>query len=117
MKKTLNRIQPTGALHDVKYFFGRIGQPHQLLFLLLAVVITGVTLWAFWHDSKFEKAYKRDIVYVQQWRLDRTDAEIIAQQKIDAPIKARQIAEQQRREEENRLKFKKIDDRLKGWGL
>ena len=115
--KRLERIQPTGAWHDVRYFFGRLGQPHQLGFLLLSITITAVTLWVVYKDSYFEKEYKREIVYVQQWKADRTDAEIIAQQKIDAPEKARREAEEQRILEENRQKFKRIDDNLKKWGI
>lgn len=113
----LNRIQPGGAWGDIRYFFGKLREPHQLLFLLLSVVITGLTLWGVYVESYKEQEYRREIIYVQQWRLDRTDAEIIAQQKIDGIEQTRRIAEQQRLEEEHRQKFKKIDDKLKGWGI
>lgn len=109
--KMLNRIQPKGAWADLRDFLGR-RRPHQLGFAALSVTLTLVTLWAFWHDSRFEKEYHRDIVYVQQWRLDRTDAQIVAQQKIDGPIDARRKAEEARRREENRLKFQRMKDRL-----
>ena len=45
--------------------------------------ITALIIWAFFVDSHFEKAYKPNIIYFQQWTLDRTDEQIIAQQKID----------------------------------
>lgn len=115
--KTLKKIQPGSAWGDVRYFFGKLREPHQLLFLALALTITAVTIWAVYVESYNEQAYKREIVYVQQWRLDRTDAEIIAQQKIDGPIKAARLAEEARLREEQRLKFKKIDDKLKSVGL
>jgi hypothetical protein len=115
--KMLNRIQPGGAWHDLRYFFGRLGQPHQLLFLLLAIVVTAVTLWGLYLESYAEQEYKREIVYVQQWRMDRTDAEIIAQQKIDGIEQTRRIGELKRLQEEQRLKFKKVDDKLRSWGI
>lgn len=109
--KMLTRVQPKGAVADLREFLTR-RRPHQWGFAALSVTLTAVTLWAFWHDSKFEKEYHRDIVYVQQWRLDRTDAEIIAQQKIDGPIDARRKAEEQARQEKRRAEFQRIKDRL-----
>lgn len=113
----LSKIRPGGAWADVRYFFGKLREPHQLLFLFLAIAITVVTLWAFYVESYAEQEYRRDIVYVQQWRLDRTDAEIIAQQKIDGIEQTRRIGEMKRLEEEKRQSFKKIDDKLKSWGI
>ena len=112
--KMLQRFQPAGAFADLKHFFGQ-RRPHQWGFAALSVTVTLVTLWAFWHDSRFEKEYHRDIVYVQQWRLDRTDAEIIAQQKIDGPKEAARKAEEARRLEENRRFFQKMKNRTDGW--
>lgn len=112
--KLLHRIQPAGAWADLRYFFGR-RRPHQWGFAALAVTLTGVTLWAFWHDSRFTPVYHRDIVYVQQWRLDRTDAEIAAQQRIDAPKEAARKAEEARRLEENRRFFEKMKKKTDGW--
>ena len=115
--KTLKKIQPRSAWGDVRYFFGKLREPHQALFLALSVVITAIMLWGVYLESYAEQEYKREIVYFQQWPANRTDAEIIAQQKIDGPEQTRRIAEQKRLEEEQRLKFKKIDDKLKSLGL
>ena len=112
----LDRFQPTGAWADLRYFFGR-RQPHQWGFAALALTVTAVTLWAFWHDSKFKPVYHRDIIYVQQWRADRTEAEIRAQQRIDGPKEAAAKAAEARRLEENRLKFQRIKDKLDAWHL
>ena len=112
--KLLDRIQPTGAWADLRYFFGR-RQPHQWGFMALSVTVTLVTIWAFWHDSQFKKPYHRDIIYVQQWRLDRTDAQIIAQQRIDGPKEAARKAAEARRQEENRRFFQKVKDKTDGW--
>ena len=112
--KYFDRIQPSGALADLRYFFGQ-RRPHQWGFAALAVTLTGVTLWAFWHDSKFKPVYHRDIIYVQQWRAGRTDAEVRAQQRIDAPAEAARRAAEMRRLEDNRRFFQKMKDKTDGW--
>lgn len=114
MRKTFQRFQPGGAWADLRYFFGR-RQPHQWGFGALAVTIVMVTLWAFWHDSDFKPAYHRDIVYVQQWRADRTDADIIAQQKIDGPKEAAIKAAEAERQERNRRFFQGVKDKTDKW--
>lgn len=110
------RMSPFKAVRDLRLFLHQ-RQKHELAFLCLSVVLTGLLLIGFAKDSKVEKVYKPEIVYVQQWRADRTDAEIIAQQAIDAPIKQKQIDDQKRRQEELRASFKKLDDKMTKWGL
>ena len=110
------RMNPLRALRDLRLFLHQ-RQKHELIFLFLSVVMTGLLLIGFAKDSQVEKVYKPDIIYVQQWRLDRTDAEIRAQQAIDAPIKQKAIDEQRKREEEMRAAFKRMDDKLNKWGL
>ena len=112
--RLIKLFQPAGALADLRYFFGQ-RRPHQWGFAALSVTLVAVTLWAFWHDSNFKKAYKRDIVYVQQWRLDRTDAEIAAQQRIDGPKEAARKAEQARKDEERRRFFQNVKKKTDGW--
>ena len=111
-----SRMSPVRAYRDLRFFLSQ-RQPYELWFLVLAVVITSTLVWAFAHDSYFEKEYKPNIIYVEQYRLDRTDAQIIAQQKIDAPIKAAATAKQAAREEKMRQSFKKVDDALNRIGL
>ena len=53
--------------------------------MMLAMAVTLVILWMFVKDSNVATPYKRDIIYVQQWRLDRSDADIKAQQAKDLP--------------------------------
>jgi hypothetical protein len=110
------RMSPFRAVRDLRLFLHQ-RQKHELIFLFLSVILTGLLIIGFAKDSSVEKVYKPEIVYVQQWRLDRTDAEIRAQQAIDAPIKQKQMDEQKRRQEELRASFQKVDDKLKRWGL
>ena len=110
------RFAPAGAVRDLRHFLSH-RQPHQWGFMALAVTLVGVTLWAFNHDSHFEPEYHREIVYFQQWPLTRSDAEIVAQQKVDGIQQTRRIAEEVRRRDANRRAFKKIDDGLRRWGI
>lgn len=110
------RMSPLRAVRDLRLFLHQ-RQKHELIFLFLSVVLTGLLLIGFAKDSRVEKVYRPEIVYVQQWRLDRSDAEIVAQQAIDGPIKQKRIDEENRRREELRASFQRADDRLKKWGL
>lgn len=110
------RMNPLRAVRDLRLFLMQ-RQPHELWFLLAAIVLTTLLIAGFAHDSTEPRPYKRDIVYVQQWRADRSDSEIRAQQAIDEPIKQKAIAEQRAREKALQAQFKKVDDRLNSWGL
>ena len=104
------------AYRDLRFFLGN-RQPHELWFLIAALMVTSFLVYAFARDSYAEPVYKPNIIYVEQWPADRTDAQIVAQQKIDAPIKAARLAEQKKREEETRASFKRLDDKLKAMGI
>lgn len=111
-----SRMSPVRAYKDLRQFLAA-REPYELGFLVLAMAITGFFVYAFAHDSRAEPTYKRNIVYVQQWPASRTDAEIRAQQRIDAPIKAARMKEIADAEAKRRAEFKKLDDQLSGWGL
>ncbi|WP_093667130.1 hypothetical protein [Sphingomonas gellani] len=110
------RFSPLRAYRDLRMFLAS-RERYELGFFALAVAITGFVIFAFARDSSFPTEYRRDIVYVEQWRADRTDADIRAQQKIDAPIKEKRVAEQKAAQERNRAGFKKVDDAMTRWGL
>jgi hypothetical protein len=61
-------------------------------------------------DGRTNIAPPPQIIYVESWRADRTDAEIIAEQKKD---KARLDALKQ----ERRRQFQKIDEKMERMGL
>ena len=110
------RFSPVRAYRDLRVFLAQ-RQPYELGFLALAMAITGFLIYAFAHDSYAEPVYRPDIVYVEQWPANRTDAEIVAQQKIDEPIRQQQLAEQRKLEEARRASFRRIDKQLESWGL
>ncbi|MBB4087232.1 hypothetical protein ACLN6N_11120 [Sphingomonas carotinifaciens] len=110
------RFSPRRAYQDLRLFLSH-RQPYELGFLALAVGITGFFVYAFARDDYVPVPYKPDIVYVEQWSADRTDAEIVAQQKIDYFKKKKMLAEQKAAEEAKRAEFKKVDDALSRWGI
>ena len=83
----------------------------------LAVLITTIILIIFLVDPKVNTAPPEQVTWVDIYPANRTDAEIIAQQKIDGPIEAKAKADQEKREAEVRASFKKVDDKLKKFGL
>lgn len=112
----LTRFSPFRAVRDLRFFLAQ-RQPHELIFLFLAMLITGLLIAGFARDSQVARPYKRNIIYVEQWPASRTDAEIRAQQAIDGPIKQKALDAQKAREKALQDDFKKLDDRLKAYGL
>ncbi|OYY90384.1 MAG: hypothetical protein B7Y45_07085 [Sphingomonas sp. 28-66-16] len=112
----LARISPIRAIADLRFFLSQ-RRPYELGFLALSIVVTTLLFAGFVHDSKVEKPYKRNIIYVEQWPASRTDAEIRAQQKIDSAAKAVADAELEKRQKKRQAEFKKIDDQLKALGI
>lgn len=112
----LSRFSPTRAFKDLRLFFeGR--QPYELGFLALAMTITLGLIYAFARDSNIEAEYRPDIIYVEQYTLNRTDAEIMAQQRIDQVEKDKRMAEIEKRNAERQASFKRLDDKLKSYGF
>jgi len=112
----LSRFSPVRAYRDLRVFFAD-REPYELGFLVLAMVITGVFIWMFVRDSHVEPTYKPNIIYVQQWRMDRTDTQIRAQQVIDEADKQKRLAAEQAEREKTRAQFQKLDKQLSKWGI
>jgi hypothetical protein len=110
------RISPIRASTDL-YRYLRTRRRHEVVFLVLSFSLTWAIMLAMIQESRIEHPYKRDIQYFQNWRADRTDAEIIAQQKIDGPKEAAAQAAQEKREADQRAAFKRMDDQMNAIGL
>lgn len=112
-----SRFSPLRALRDLRAYLGS-RKPYEVGFLALSVAITWTVILVFARDTNVEKEYvEPEIVYVQAYSENRTDAEIIIQQKKDLPeelARKKAIADAQ---EKRRQEFKKIDDKLKSWGI
>lgn len=110
-------FSPLRAYRDLRsYVVTR--RPHQIGFMALSAVMSYTMITGTLDVSDMPPpAYHREIIYVQQWRADRTDAEIIAQQKIDGIEQTRREQELKRLKAERKAQLKKLDDTLKSYGL
>ena len=72
---------------------------------MLALLSTTIIVIVFFVDAKINTAPPPRIVYVEDWRADRSDEEIIARQKKDQAEREAAIKERQRQfqELENKL--------------
>jgi len=97
-------VGPRAALRDLGAFL-RQRSPEQLIGASLALLSTMILVILFLVDSKVNTAPPARIVYVESWSSDRTDEEIVAQQKIDQEKK-------RAAEEEKRRQFQKLENQL-----
>ena len=111
-----SRFNPLRAIRDLRAFLAQ-RKPYEVVFMGLAVAITWTVILVFARDTHVEREYKPDIIYVQSWPLNRSDAEIRAQQAKDLPAERARKAEIERRQKERQEKFKRIDDKLRSWGI
>ncbi|HJO65141.1 hypothetical protein [Sphingomonas sanguinis] len=110
------RFSPVRAYRDLRFFLSQ-RQPYELVFLIIAMGITGFFIYAFARDDYVRPPYQPNIIYVEQWPANRTDAEIRAQQKIDYVKKKQELAEEQAAKDQRKAEFKKVDDALTKWGF
>ncbi len=85
---------PRVAFADLRAFL-RQRSREQLIGAMLAVLVTTIIVIIFFVDAQINTAPPPQIVYVESWSTNRTDAEIVAEQKKDqaqrdAAMKARQ---------------------------
>ena len=96
--------RPSAAIKDLMAFL-RQRSREQVIGATLAVLVTIIIVIIFLVDSQINTAPPPQIVYVEQWKADRSDAEIKAEQKKDQA--AREAAEKERQRQ-----FKKLEKDL-----
>jgi hypothetical protein len=96
---------PRAALADFRAYFAHGNRRDHLLGGTLAVLITIIILILFFVDSKINTAPRPTIQFVESWPANRTDAQIIAQQKKDQ-------AEAEARAKKAQEQFKKLEKTL-----
>ncbi|TPG15753.1 hypothetical protein EAH84_01850 [Sphingomonas oligophenolica] len=110
------RFSPVRAIQDLRSYLAT-RPPYEIVFLMLAMAATGFLIYLFARNDIAPPPYRADIIYVEQWPMSRTDAEIRAAQKIDQKVKAKRLADQQAQRDARRAQFKKLDDTLSKWGI
>lgn len=103
------------AYRDVKRLFLTRRKPYEIWFLLLAMAITVAIIAAFVHDSHFTPPYHEEIIYVQSWPSNRSEADILADQKIDAAKKAKEQAEIDKALKERQEQYQQLNNELSPW--
>lgn len=111
------RFSPLRAGRDLLAYIRR-RKPYEVAFMALAVAITWTVILVFARDTDIKADYvEPDVIFVQSWSENRTDAEIVAQQQKDLPAeleRRQKIEDAQRKRQEE---FKRLDDKLKSWGI
>ncbi len=97
-------VGPRAAFNDLRAFM-RQRSREQAIAAALAVLVTAIIVIEFFVDSKINTAPPPRIVYADSWSLNRTDAEIIAEQKEDQANREAAAKEKQRQ-------FQQLEKRL-----
>ena len=97
-------VGPRAAISDL-FAFMRQRSREQVIGATLAVLVTMIIVIEFVVDSKINTAPPPQVVYAQSWSADRTDAEIIADQKKDQAKRDAAAKEKQRQ-------FQKLEKQL-----
>ena len=100
---------PRTLIADFKTFFGE-RHPVKWAAGAVAIVMPAVILVGFYTDGKTNIAPKPQLIYVENWRADRSDAEIIAAQKEHQ--KLREAAQKERQRQ-----FQKLDQDMQKLGI
>ena len=112
----LARFSPFRAVQDLRLFLAT-RQKYELVFLFVSVALTTLLIAGFIKDSRVEKPYKREIVYVQDWRADRSSEQIRADQLRDMATRTKLDAMREKAMADRKASFQKVDDKLTSWGL
>ena len=94
---------PRALLADLRLFVAT-RQRHQLAIAAISLAMPVLIVAGFYHDSKTEPP-KPEMYFLPSWPADRSDAEIIAQQKIDQ-------ARKEKREADKRASYRRIAKQL-----
>ena len=95
---------PTAAIRDLGAFM-RQRSREQVIAASLALLVTAIIVIEFLVDSKINTAPPPQVTYVDSWSVNRTDAEIVADQKKDQ-------AEREAAAKERQEQFQKLENRL-----
>ena len=97
-------VSPRAAYNDLRAFLSHTSR-EQRIGAILAVLATTIIVIEFFIDSKINTAPPPQIIYAESWNANRTDEEIIAQQKKDQATREAALKERQRQfqELENKL--------------
>ena len=97
-------VSPRAAYNDLRAFLSHSSR-EQRIGAALAVLATTIIVIEFFVDSKINTAPPPVVVYANSWNANRTDAEIIADQKKDQ-------AEREAFAKEKQRQFQELENKL-----
>jgi hypothetical protein len=97
-------VAPSAAFRDLAAFM-RQRSREQIIGASLALLATIIIVILFFVDSKINTAPPPQLVYAESWDANRSDSEIIAQQKKDQAARRAALAEKQRQ-------YQKLENRF-----
>lgn len=97
-------VGPRAALKDLAAFL-RQRSREQVIGLALALLVTAIVVIQFLVDSKINTAPPPQLIYVESYSANRTDAEIVADQQRDQ-------AELEKLRRERQEYFQQLENRL-----
>ncbi|WP_076068910.1 hypothetical protein [Sphingomonas montana] len=95
---------PRRVIADLKAFITTGDRDHRTPIAILSILMPVLIVAGFLHDSYMERP-EPEMTFIPSWSADRSDAEIIAQQKVDEAARVARVAERQRQ-------FKKVERQL-----
>jgi hypothetical protein len=109
-------VSPRRAIRDLRVFLAQ-RERHELVFAFLSVMITTLLIAGFYVDSRFEKPWKRDIQYFENWPANRSDADIRARLAEDLKLDKVKKAELEKKRQERMQQFQRLDKKMDDLGL
>jgi hypothetical protein len=109
-------VSPLRAIRDLRGFLAQ-RERHELVFAFLSVMMTALLIAGLYVDSRFEKPWKRDIQYFENWPATRSDAEIRARLAEDLKLDKVKKAELEKKRQERMQQFQRLDKKLDDLGL
>ncbi len=97
-------VSPRAAFVDFRAFLRHREREHWIG-AALAVLVTIIIVIEFFVDSQINTAPPPRLIYVEQWKADRTDAQIVADQK-------KHQAEKEAAAKERQRQFQKLEKQL-----
>jgi len=109
-------VSPFRAIRDLRVYLAQ-RQRHELVFAFLSVAITTLILVGFYVDSKFERPWKRNIQYFENWPANRSDEEIRARLAADLIKDKERAAEIEKLRQERMKSFQRLDKKMDDLGI
>ena len=100
---------PRVLVEDLRIFWRGRPRSHWIAALLAATMTSGIVI-AFYVDSQSIPDTREQVIFINSWPADRTDAQIRAQQQADEN-------ERHRAEAEHRRQLQRLDQNLNRLGI